>query len=48
MEKVVSRAAVLGGGAYGTAMAQTLGRKGIKVSMWVRERASSSSSLSSG
>ncbi len=33
------RAAVLGGGSYGTALAQLLGRKGVHVSMQVREEA---------
>jgi glycerol-3-phosphate dehydrogenase (NAD(P)+) len=33
----IKLAAVLGGGAYGTALAQVLGRKGIKVTMWARD-----------
>ena len=33
----MKRACVLGGGAYGTAMAQVLGRVGTQVRMWVRE-----------
>jgi glycerol-3-phosphate dehydrogenase (NAD(P)+) len=32
-----SKAAVLGGGAFGTAMAVAIARKGANVSMWVRE-----------
>jgi glycerol-3-phosphate dehydrogenase (NAD(P)+) len=35
---IISRACVLGGGAYGTAMAQVLGRMGKHVKMWVREK----------
>lgn len=35
---VIAAAAVLGGGAFGTAMGQHLARKGTKVSMWVLEK----------
>ena len=36
-ESRVSLACVLGGGAYGTAMAQVMARGGTKVQMWARE-----------
>ena len=36
-EETVKRATVLGGGAFGTAMAQLLAFNQIQVSMWVRE-----------
>lgn len=33
----ITLACVLGGGAYGTALAQVMARGGTKVQMWVRE-----------
>ena len=37
MASFYAKATVLGGGAFGTAMAEVLGRKGTSVVMWVRE-----------
>ena len=34
----ITQACVLGGGAYGTALAQVIARRGVNVRMWAREK----------